>query len=147
MAHGGPDDAGYYSQDGLHLGHRRLSILDLSAAGHQPMQYRGITISYNGEIYNFRELKADLQSRGHLFKTATDTEVILAAYAEWGMTAFEKLEGMFAFALHDPARKKLLLVRDSVGIKPCYYFHSKNGFAFSSEIKACLLYTSPSPRD
>ena len=137
--HGGPDDEGFFisEQDSLVLGHRRLSLLDLSQAGHQPMQWQGrYTISFNGEIYNFQELKNELQTRGHVFANHTDTEVILAAYAQWGLQSFAKLKGMFAFALWDNYTKELLLVRDASGIKPLYYSIHDNVIIFASEIRA-----------
>lgn len=137
--HGGPDDQGVYSNTEAHLvlGHRRLSLIDLSEAGHQPMAYQGrYFISFNGEIYNFAEIKANLQSLGHLFKTHSDTEVILAAYSQWGTQSFYKLKGMFAFALWDNKEKELLLVRDAAGIKPLYYTSSVSGISFASELRA-----------
>lgn len=138
--HGGPDDEGVYSNAScsLVLGHRRLSIIDSSSAGHQPMSYKEgrFVITYNGEIYNYQVLKADLKSKGHCFTTECDTEVILAAYAEWGVGAFEKLEGMFAFAIWDNRERELIMARDASGIKPLYYAHTKEGFAFASEVRA-----------
>ncbi len=136
---GGPDDAGLFScaESKIVLGHRRLSLLDLSTAGHQPMQYEGrFWISYNGELYNFRELKETLISYGHHFSSNSDTEVILAAYSHWGVHSFAKLKGMFAFAIWDVIEKELLLVRDVGGIKPLYYTREENGIAFSSEVRA-----------
>ena len=139
MKHGGPDDEGIYSDDPQHLvlGHRRLSLIDLSACGHQPMSYAGgrYQISFNGEIYNFKELKKDLEKEGYCFKTESDTEVILAAFAAWNTASFARLNGMFAFALWDKVNRKLYLVRDASGIKPLYYSITKEGLAFSSEIK------------
>ena len=138
--HGGPDDEGMYTNEDNHLvlGHRRLSIIDLSMAGHQPMGYNNgrYQISYNGEIYNYIELKESLKKLGCLFTTASDTEVILAAFATWGIEAFAKLNGMFAFALLDNGSGHLYLVRDSAGIKPLYFAHTKNGLAFASEVRA-----------
>ena len=137
--HGGPDDAGIYSSpnDGLVLGNRRLALLDLTSAGHQPMQYEDrYWITYNGELYNFVELKDDLKRLGHSFSNNTDTEVILAAYSQWGTQSFAKLKGMFAFALWDSLSKELLLVRDAAGIKPLYYTHEENGISFASELRA-----------
>jgi asparagine synthase (glutamine-hydrolysing) len=137
--HGGPDDEGLWHDEraGLVLGHRRLSLLDLSAAGHQPMIYKDrYVISYNGEVYNFQVLKKELQQLGHHFITQTDTEVILAAYEQWGTQSFAKLEGMFAFALWDKEEKKILLVRDPSGIKPLYYFFKDGTLAFASETRA-----------
>lgn len=139
LQHGGPDDEGIFSCDDYHLvlGHRRLSLIDLSEAGHQPMSYGGgrYQISFNGEIYNYPELRSQLKSLGYTFKTQTDTEVILAAFAEWGTDSFNKLNGMFSFALWDQQQAKLYLVKDPSGIKPLYYSVSKQGLAFASEIR------------
>jgi asparagine synthase (glutamine-hydrolysing) len=138
--HGGPDDGGTFSvtENNLVLGNRRLSLLDLSIAGHQPMHYESnrYTITYNGELYNFKALKVELQSLGFNFSTSTDTEVILAAFAKWNVHSFSKLNGMFAFALWDNTIKKLYLVRDAAGIKPLYYASNSSGIAFASEIRA-----------
>lgn len=139
LAHGGPDDEGLYcnEEDGLVLGHRRLSLIDLSAAGHQPMQYgERFVITFNGEIYNFPELKEELMGCGYHFRTLTDTEVIMAAFEHWGWQSFEKLSGMFAFALYDTQNSDLYLVRDVSGIKPLYYFSNQNAVVFASEIRA-----------
>jgi asparagine synthase (glutamine-hydrolysing) len=139
LKHGGPDDGGTFAvhDANLVLGNRRLSLLDLSAAGHQPMQYTNrYTITYNGELYNFSILKKELQALGKEFTTGTDTEVILAAFAQWGTNSFAKLNGMFAFALWDDTEKFLYLVRDVAGIKPLYYSTYQGGLAFASEIRA-----------
>jgi asparagine synthase (glutamine-hydrolysing) len=139
MKNGGPDDEGIFSDEQRHLvlGHRRLSLIDLSPAGHQPMA--DITgryvISFNGEIYNYGEIKKELLIAGYSFKTGTDTEVILVAFAAWGARAFEKFNGMFAFALWDTKEARLYLVRDPSGIKPLYYAAAPEGIAFSSEIR------------
>ena len=143
QARRGPDDSGYYfSADGrVALAHRRLSIIDLSSNGHQPMSDDTATrwISYNGEIYNFRQLRVELEARGHIFRSKTDTEVILRAYQEWGAEAFAKFNGMFAFALFDESRQQLVLVRDRFGIKPLYYgWKGGPELVFGSEIKAIL---------
>lgn len=140
MAHGGPDDAGIYvdKEKGVALAHRRLSILDLSSLGHQPMSTEGgeITITYNGEIYNFQEIRQDLLNRGYKFRSNTDTEVIIKAYLEWGENTFHKLSGMFAFCLYDKNRKVIYLVRDHAGIKPLYYHLSSEKYLlFASEVK------------
>src|SRR5207248_2515933 len=125
--HRGPDDEGVESFDVcgrfLALGHRRLSILDLSPAGHQPMRNpdTGDWIVFNGEIYNFLELRAELEKCGDAFRTRCDTEVILKAYARWKEAGIEKLRGMFAFAIYDAQKKELILARDPLGIKPLYY--------------------------
>lgn len=137
--HGGPDDSGIFisEDERVILGNRRLALLDLSAAGHQPMGYRDeLFITYNGELFNFPALKADLVSRGHLFKSNSDTEVILAAYDEWGTGAFPMFRGMFAFALYDKRINKFFLVRDPSGIKPLYYSVAFNSLVFASEVKA-----------
>lgn len=137
--HGGPDDEGIYSsaQNGTVLGHRRLSIIDLSDCGHQPMSYAGgrFYISYNGELFNYPELKKELLAAGCKFVTHSDTEVILAAFSVWGTSAFNKFNGMFAFALLDNEKGELFLVRDGLGIKPLYYSAGKRGLVFASEIR------------
>jgi asparagine synthase (glutamine-hydrolysing) len=142
LRHRGPDDQGVWSSlDGrIGLGHRRLSIIDLSAAGHQPMQDASgrLRISFNGEIYNYLELREELRRLGHAFHTATDTEVILEAYREWGLDAVKKLNGMFAFALYDLDRRRLFLARDRAGEKPLFYRHSRGVFSFGSELKALM---------
>lgn len=140
LAHRGPDDWGieWFSEHGVGLGHRRLAILDLSPAGHQPMSNaRGTRwITYNGEVYNFRELRAELERRGYRFRSRSDTEVILAAYDEWGAECLRYFNGMFAFALYDTERQELFLARDPLGIKPLYYLHRGTTLAFASEAKA-----------
>jgi asparagine synthase (glutamine-hydrolysing) len=139
--HRGPDAGGTYIDDNVGLCHRRLSILDLSTAGNQPMysQDQRYIIVFNGEIYNFLELRADLEAQGVSFTTHTDTEVILELYAKVGVKCLDKLNGMFAFALWDSQEKTLFLARDRIGKKPLYYVHNDQGqFAFGSEIKALL---------
>ena len=140
LKHGGPDNEGMYINEAHHLvlGHRRLALIDLSPSGNQPMSYAGgrFEITYNGEIYNFRELKSELQNKGVQFKTHSDTEVILAAFEMWGTKSFARLNGMFAFVLWDNRDKKLYLVRDPGGIKPLYYAITKEGIAFASEVRA-----------
>jgi asparagine synthase (glutamine-hydrolysing) len=140
LQHGGPDDAGMYYNEltGVAFGHRRLSIIDLSAKGHQPMADAGqnIWITFNGEIYNYPELKAELHLLGAVFNTGTDTEVIIQAFLHWGTASFARLRGMFAFALYDNANGDVYLVRDTTGIKPLYYFSNADGLYFASEIKA-----------
>jgi asparagine synthase (glutamine-hydrolysing) len=139
MKHGGPDDEGIYDnrENNLVLGHRRLSLIDLSDNGHQPMSYSSgrFAISFNGEIYNYPEIKKELLAKGFVFSTESDTEVIMAAFAAWGTKSFDKLNGMFAFALWDKQQAQLFLVRDPSGIKPLYYAVTGEGLAFSSEIK------------
>lgn len=140
LQHGGPDDEGvYHNEDaGVVFGHRRLSIIDLSANGHQPMTdtAQKAWITFNGEIYNYRELKTELQALGAEFNTSTDTEVIIQAYLYWGTNSFNKLRGMFAFALYNTATGATYLVRDTSGIKPLYYYVNDDQLYFSSEIKA-----------
>jgi len=143
LSHGGPDDEGIFSAEnaGLVFGHRRLAIIDLSRKGHQPMADvdQKAWITFNGEIYNYIALKEQLIKIGAKFFSNTDTEVILQAYLHWGVAAFAKLRGMFAFALYDIANALTYLVRDSMGIKPLYY-HIENGqLSFSSEIKALKI--------
>ncbi len=144
LAHRGPDDSGTVKLKAgaleIGLGHRRLSILDLSPLGHQPMQdpVTGSWIVYNGEIYNFRDLRRELEAEGVQFRGHSDTEVILAAYRVWGESGIVRLHGMFAFALCDPAAKRLLLARDPMGIKPLYYYHSNQHFIFASEVRTIL---------
>lgn len=139
MVHRGPDDAGYYVCENAGLGFRRLAIIDL-AGGHQPLSNEDQTvwIVFNGEIYNYRELRKDLVNRGHLFRTHSDTEVIVHLYEELGERCVEKLRGMFGFAIWDRRHRSLLLARDRVGIKPLYYALSSTGIVFASEIKAIL---------
>ena len=137
--HGGPDDEGLYTSDAdnLVLGNRRLAIIDLSLAGHQPMQYQTrYHITYNGELYNFAVLKEELIKLGHHFKTHTDTEVIEAAFAQWNTQSFAKFNGMFAFALWDDKEKELYLVRDAAGMKPLYYSTVSGTLTFASEVRA-----------
>jgi len=139
LKHGGPDDGGIYtSKNGaLVLGNRRLALVDLSQAGHQPMHYQNrFTITYNGELYNYIELKNQLVQLGHQFSNQTDTEVILAAFAEWNVHAFEKFNGMYAFALYDQTNEMLYVVRDAVGIKPLYYSVKDEQLVFASEVNA-----------
>ncbi len=140
LAHRGPDDTGIYRDKAVALGHRRLSILDTSSAGRQPMTVddQSCWIAFNGEIYNFRELRDELRACGRDFRTATDTEVILHAYLQWGREAVVRLNGMFAFALWDGKRQLLWLARDPIGIKPLFYSDLHGVFRFGSEIKAIL---------
>lgn len=140
LSHRGPDDGGLLVTPRLMLGLRRLAILDLSSDGHQPMtdDEEECWIAFNGEIYNFRELRCELQAAGHRFKSQTDTEVILRGYRQWGDRVVERLNGMFAFALWDRRDDSLWLVRDSVGIKPLFYHDDGRTLRFGSEIKAIL---------
>ena len=147
LAHRGPDDRGVWAQEsaGVAFGFRRLAIIDLSPAGHQPMasECSRYIITFNGEVYNHREIRSELQKRAHRFKGTSDTEVMLAAISEWGLReALVRFVGMFAFALWDSLERKLYLVRDRLGIKPLYYSWSQNVFLFASELKA--LHAHPS---
>lgn len=139
IRHRGPDDAGYLIDPGVAIGMRRLSIIDL-AGGHQPIfnEDDSVAVVFNGEIYNYRELRSQLESRGHRFKTAADTEVIVHLWEEVGSDFADRLNGMFALALLDRRRRRLVLARDHVGIKPLYYARVRNGLVFGSEIKALL---------
>ena len=138
IAHRGPDGEGHWSEGPVGLGHRRLAIIDLSPGGRQPMLTPDgeLAIVYNGEIYNFQELRAELQALGHRFTSSSDTEVLLHAYGEWGPACLERLNGMFAFAVWERRSRRLFLARDRYGIKPLYYWTDGNRFAFASEIKA-----------
>ena len=140
IKHRGPDDSGYYTDSNVSLGHRRLSIIDLSKKGRQPMSNEDgtIWITYNGEIYNYKELRPELEKRGHRFKSDTDTEVIIHAYEEYGIGCLDKFRGMFAFCIYDSEKRKMFLARDNVGKKPLYYHFDGDNLIFSSEIKAML---------
>jgi asparagine synthase (glutamine-hydrolysing) len=150
LTHRGPDDAGCYFDDrvGLGLGFRRLSIIDLTPAGHQPMSNEdgSIWTVFNGEIYNFLELRRELEKAGHHFKSATDTETLLHGYEEWGLDVVRHLRGMFAFALWDSVRRRLVLARDRVGIKPLFYHVGAGRLVFGSELKAVLSSLDSVPR-
>jgi len=140
MLHRGPDDEGYYIEGEIALGMRRLAIIDLSPSGHQPMtnETGEIVVIFNGEIYNFLELKAVLESKGHHFKSQTDTECILHAYEEYGPDCVHKFRGMFAFAIYDKTRRELFIARDRLGVKPLYYAKLGGRLVFASEVKALL---------
>jgi asparagine synthase (glutamine-hydrolysing) len=142
LAHRGPDGEGFHIEGPIGLGHRRLSIIDLSSAGAQPMcnEDRSIWINYNGEIYNFIHIRSVLQSRGHVFSSQTDSEVIVHAYEEWGVDCLQKFNGMFAFGLWDAKKGILWLVRDRLGVKPLFYCQLPNAILFGSEIKAILAH-------
>jgi asparagine synthase (glutamine-hydrolysing) len=147
IAHRGPDSDGFYVGEGIGLGHRRLSIIDLST-GDQPLanEDRTVWVVFNGEIYNFAEIRSDLETFGHRFRTHSDTEVIVHAYEQWGDRAVDRFRGMFAFALWDEPNRRLLLVRDRLGVKPLYYSATPSGVTFASEIKS-LLEDPDVPRD
>lgn len=138
LEHRGPDSEGQLIDGCVGLGHRRLSIIDLSEAGRQPMANSDETmhIVYNGEVYNFLDIRADLEQLGHRFNSKTDAEVVLHAYEEWGVQALDRLNGMFAFAVWDATKGELFLARDRYGVKPLYYYDTGNEFLFASEIKA-----------
>lgn len=140
VAHRGPDDQGIFIDERIGLGHRRLSILDLSPDGHQPMKdmERNCIIVFNGEVYNYIELREELITLGYKFRTQTDTEVVLKAYAAWGESCAERFNGMWAFALYDIAANKVFCSRDHFGIKPFYYTQTEKGFVFGSEIRQLL---------
>ena len=140
IKHRGPDGEGHWVEGNVGLGHRRLSIIDPSPAGHQPMisaDHRYV-LTYNGEIYNFKELQAELEAKGYWFRSQTDSEVVLHALSEWGSDALLKFNGMFALAFWDRKEKQLLLARDRYGIKPLYYFQNEKKLVFGSEQKAIL---------
>lgn len=140
LQHRGPDGGGYefLQQDGhqVGLGHRRLSIIDLSNAASQPMWYKDLCIIFNGEIYNYQEIKDILAEKGHTFSTHSDTEMILHAYEEWGSKALDQFIGMFAFAIFDRQKNKLFACRDRAGVKPFFYYQKNGLFLFASELKA-----------
>ncbi|MCX7877348.1 MAG: asparagine synthase (glutamine-hydrolyzing) [Ignavibacteria bacterium] len=142
LSHRGPDGEGYWSDGNIGLGHRRLAIIDLSPSGNQPMQTEdgNFILTYNGEIYNFLNIKTELESLGYKFHSKTDTEVVLKSCQNWGNGSVLKFNGMFAFALWNKKERKLFLARDRYGIKPLYYYFRNNTFIFSSEIKAILLH-------
>lgn len=139
--HRGPEKAGYFQSGNISLGHRRLSIIDLKT-GDQPIynEDRTIVIVFNGEIYNFPALRTELMRLGHRFATHTDTEVIVHGYEEWGLAFFKELNGIFAFALYDQPKNRLILVRDHFGVKPLHYWHQGKTFLFASEYKALLVH-------
>jgi asparagine synthase (glutamine-hydrolysing) len=140
LKHGGPDDEGMFTvvDKGIVFGHRRLSIIDLGSNGHQPMAdvYKRAWITFNGEIYNYLDLKTELQQLGAQFNSSNDTEVIIQAYLHWGVAGFGRLRGMFAFALYDTEKALTYLVRDSVGVKPLYYHTQDGQLSFASEVMA-----------
>ncbi len=140
ITHRGPDQDGVYAADGISLGHRRLSIIDLSDHGRQPMQNEdgNVQLAFNGEIYNYQDLKPELERKGHRFASNTDSEVIIHAYEEYGTDCVNKLRGMFAFAIWDAPKQQLFVARDRIGIKPLYYALRNGKLIFASEIKAIL---------
>ena len=142
MSHRGPDDRGVWADGPVQLGHRRLSIIDLSAAGHQPMisDDGDAVLVYNGEVYNFPEIAAELRAAGHRFRGHSDSEVVLHAFLEWGPSCFARFNGMFALAIWQQRERRLTLARDRFGIKPLHYHRSGDLFVFGSEIKAILAH-------
>src|SRR6266536_112769 len=146
MVHRGPDHGGYYRQDGIGMGMRRLRIIDLEG-GDQPISNEDQTIwvIFNGEIYNHEELRSDLESRGHRVRTRSDTEAIVHAYEEYGVDCVKRFNGMFAFALWDQPNRQLMLARDQLGIKPLYYRLDADRLVFGSELKPVLLELGKSP--
>jgi asparagine synthase (glutamine-hydrolysing) len=142
LAHRGPDDHGLFSfrrgQLSCQLAHRRLSIIDLSTGGHQPLSRDGLTLCYNGELYNYRELRSELVGHGVQFHTASDTEVVLEAWRHWGPESLPRFRGMFAFAIFDERSGRLMLARDQLGIKPLHYLPRKDGVVFASELKSIV---------
>jgi asparagine synthase (glutamine-hydrolysing) len=148
MKHRGPDDEGVFVENNVGIGFVRLSIIDLSPAGHQPMfsQDERYVIVYNGEIYNYLELRDELRSQGHVFNTGSDTEVLLAAYIEWDEECLHKLNGMWAFVIYDRLQKKIFAARDRYGIKPFYYLQSPGFLAFASEISPLLSLLDRKPK-
>ena len=142
MAHRGPDGEGFGIYNAANatvgLGHRRLSIIDLTQGGSQPKTYSKLHITYNGEVYNFEEVKKELETKGHFFESHSDTEVILHAYKEWGSDAVQKFIGMFAFVIYDEEKDKIFACRDRAGVKPFYYYYKEGLFLFGSELKAIV---------
>lgn len=142
IKHRGPDhqEARVYQEQNCVLAHARLSIIDLSAAANQPMEYADLAIVFNGEIYNFNEIRKELESKGHLFRLHSDTEVILHAYKEWGTACVSRFVGMFSFAILDKGKNELLLFRDRAGVKPLYYYQKDGTFIFASELKEMYVH-------
>ena len=139
LAHRGPDNNGIYTDDFVALGHRRLSIIDTSDASNQPYYSTdgNLVFIFNGEVYNFEELREEIGS-DYNFSTSSDTEVVLAAYAKWGLDFLSKLNGMFSLAIWDKTKKQLIIARDRLGIKPLYYSETDDSFIFSSELRSLL---------
>lgn len=142
IIHRGPDAEGIYVDELVALGQRRLSIIDLSDNGNQPIynEDKSILVMYNGEVYNYQDIRSELEDNGHKFKTNTDTEVLVHGYEEWGYSILDKLRGMFAFCLYDKNKNKLFIARDHFGIKPLYYYQNDKVFLFGSEIKSFLVH-------
>ena len=140
IKHRGPDDNGIFESEPFSLGHVRLSILDLSSHGHQPMTYENLVMVFNGEVYNFEEIKQELSTLGYTFGSHSDSEVILKAYHQWGIKAVDKFIGMFAIAIYDTSKQEIVLIRDRVGVKPLYYYFDGTDFIFASELKPIMEY-------
>ena len=136
----GPDDSGMFfdvlKDCQIGFGHRRLSVLDLSNQGHQPYEFENIKMVYNGEVYNFREIRSELKREGYTFESSSDTEVIIKAYHKWGIKSIDKFIGMFAIAFYNIDSEKVVLVRDRGGVKPLYWYWNNGLFLFASELKA-----------
>ncbi|MGD9036477.1 MAG: asparagine synthase (glutamine-hydrolyzing), partial [Syntrophobacterales bacterium] len=146
LAHRGPDDSGLFFDERccVGLGHRRLSVIDLSKAGQQPMSSEDgkVHIVYNGEVYNYREIRDSLEAQGHEFRSETDTEVILKGYLQWGVECLQKFIGMFSLAIWDSRKQQLYLARDRLGIKPLFYYFRDGNLLFASELKALMALKS-----
>jgi asparagine synthase (glutamine-hydrolysing) len=146
VAHRGPDGQGlYFSDNGefqIGLGHRRLSIIDLSTDANQPMHFNRLHLIFNGEIYNYNEIRNTLISKGHQFKTHSDTEVILHSWQEWGQQCIQQWHGMYTIAMYDEDKQQLICIRDRAGVKPFYYYYHKGLFLFGSELKSLLDHPS-----
>lgn len=142
----GPDDFGYHFKEGVGLGHRRLSIIDLSSAGHQPMFFEHLAIVFNGEIYNYQEVQQELLQAGYHFQSTSDTEVIIKAFHHWGPGCVRRFIGMFAIAIYDENEKSLFLFRDRAGVKPLFYYSKDGKLAFGSELKSFKHYLSKQER-
>src|SRR6185436_3296399 len=144
VSHRGPDGQGVYYTESTNasvgLGHRRLSIIDLSAAANQPMHYEGLQVIFNGEIYNYNEIREELISLGHQFSTHSDTEVILHGWKQWGEKTIDKWRGMFTIALLDESAGKLICIRDRAGVKPFYYYFNNGLFLFGSDFKSLMTH-------
>ncbi len=138
--HRGPDDNGQYESEALSLGHLRLSILDLSSHGHQPMDYEDFIMVYNGEVYNYKEIRDELITYNYTFDSNTDSEVILKAYHKWGIKSVDKFRGMFAIVIYNKQTSELTLIRDRVGVKPLYYYFDGEEFVFGSELRPIMEY-------
>lgn len=140
IAHRGPDGGGVHVDDRVGLGARRLAIIDLSDAAAQPLAGAGVVVAHNGEIYNFREMRRELEELGHRFASRSDTEVVAHAYAEWGESCVDRLRGMFAFAVWDPGQRRIFIARDRFGVKPVYWVWRDGTLVFGSEVKALLVH-------